>query len=142
MFKKIMKRVLEKHFGIDSIEALKSLEKEVREEAIDNDEITAEDIEAVIRLTFSETLNEVAKILENVADNIRLKANFIKWIDEIEKVKQGKLEAISGKEAIDNFFRDLLILESIAQKSKLTKKQAKKLDKEIKKDVMKKVNDE
>ena len=137
-----MKRVLEKHFGIDSIEALKSLEKEVREEAIDNDEITAEDIEAVIRLTFSETLNEVAKILENVAEKLRLKANFIKWIDEIEKVKQGKLEAISGKEAIDNFFRDLLILESIAQKSKLTKKQAKKLDKEIKKDVMKKVNDE
>jgi len=137
MFKKIMKRVLEKHFGIDSIEALKSLEKEVREEAIDNDEITAEDIEAVIRLTFSETLNEVAKILENVADNIRLKANFIKWIDEIEKVKQGKLEAISGKEAIDNFFRDLLILESIAQKSKLTKKQAKKLDKKIKKKAMK-----
>jgi len=137
MFKKIMKKVLEKHFGIDSIEALKSLEKEVREEAIDNDEITAEDIEAVIRLTFSETLNEVAKILENMADNIRLKANFIKWIDEIEKVKQGKLEAISGKEAIDNFFRDLLILESIAQKSKLTKKQAEKLDKKIKKKAMK-----
>ena len=138
MFKKIMKKVLEKHFGLDSIEALKSLEKEVREEATgDNDEITAEDIEAVIRLTFSETLNEVAKILENMADNIRLKANFIKWIDEIEKVKQGKLEAISGKEAIDNFFRDLLILESIAQKSKLTKKQAEKLDKEIKKKVVK-----
>ena len=132
-----MKKVLEKHFGLESIEALKSLEKEVREEAIDNDEITAEDIEAVIRLTFSETLNEVAKILENMADNIRLKANFIKWIDEIEKVKQGKLEAISGKEAIDNFFRDLLILESIAQKSKLTKKQAKKLDKKIKKKAMK-----
>ena len=139
MFKKIMKRVLEKHFGIDSIEALKSLEKEVREEAIDNDEITAEDIEAVIRLTFSETLNEVAKILENVAEKLRLKANFIKWIDEIEKVKQGKLEAISGKEAIDNFFRDLLILESIAQKSKLTKKQAKKLDKKIKKKAMKRL---
>ena len=137
MFKKIMKKVLEKHFGLDSIEALKSLEKEVREEAIDNDEITAEDIEAVIRLTFSETLNEVAKILEDMADNIRLKANFIKWIDEIEKVKQGKLEAISGKEAIDNFFRDLLILESIAQKSKLTKKQAEKLDKKIKKKAMK-----
>jgi len=139
MFKKIMKKVLEKHFGLDSIEALKSLEKEVREEAIDNDEITAEDIEAVIRLTFSETLNEVAKILEDIAEKLRLKANFIKWIDEIEKVKQGKLKAISGKEAIDNFFRDLLILESIAQKSKLTKKQAEKLDKEIKKKAMKRL---
>ena len=132
-----MKKVLEKHFGLDSIEALKSLEKEVREEAIDNDEITAEDIEAVIRLTFSETLNEVAKILEDIAEKLRLKANFIKWIDEIEKVKQGKLKAISGKEAIDNFFRDLLILESIAQKSKLTEKQAEKLDKKIKKKVVK-----
>lgn len=139
MFKKIIKRVLEKHFGIDSIEALKSLEEEVREEAIDNDEITTEDIEAVIRLTFSETLNEVAKILEDMAEKLRLKANFIKYIDEIEKIKQGKLEAISGKEAIDNFFRDLLKLESIAQKSKLTKKQAKELDKKIKKKAMKRL---